>query len=215
MANEPNKHRSSVGHDGRSRAFAKAGERTLAIHHDPNIARQGDLPDATAHERHGHRGHPVGAVVAGKTVRAPGALDIQPRSGAPKALHPVSLHNSTTPRQIAGMNAGGMAHPTALVDGGQTIADSAVASPTHATPLAAGALPKSRQDVGVAFGNRHRNSDQPHGGGVGENIVRDGNPNDRHAMNRELGKRILAEATASPDDMQALAHYGVGTLRSK
>jgi hypothetical protein len=39
MANEPKRHRSSVGHDGKSKAFAKAGEPALAAHHGPAIAR--------------------------------------------------------------------------------------------------------------------------------------------------------------------------------
>lgn len=74
MANEPNKHRSSVGHDGRSKAFAQPGEPTLAIHHDPNAPRVHD----------------------GMAERASGNIA---RAGKPKAFHPVSVHNGMTERQ--------------------------------------------------------------------------------------------------------------------
>lgn len=194
MAKEPEKHRSSVGRDGRSRAFAKPGERTLAVHHDPNIARRGDLPDATAHAM-GHRGHPVGAVVGGKTVRAPGALDIQPRAGAPKAMHPVSVHNGMHSRQIAGAGVGGMGHPGAVVDGGQVTTSAAAA------PMAdhyGGALPKSRPSVGVAFGMRDRAHDAPHGGSPFKDASgRKAHADAKHAENVELGRQVLAEALRS------------------
>lgn len=194
------------GHDGRSRAFAKPGEPSLAVHHDPQAARIGDNPDATAHAL-GHRGHATAAVVNGKTVRAPGAIDVQPRAGAPKAMHPVSVHNGMHSRQIAGMNAGGMSHPTALVDGGQTIANSAAASPIHATPLAAGALPKSNKPIPrPAMGMRHRHTDRLHGGDAGENIARAGKP-DTNALH-ELGRAIMREALegSAPDDRFAFGH---------
>jgi hypothetical protein len=55
-----------VGADGSHNAFAKAGEPTLAIHHDPNVAR------ATDH-LHGD-----------KSIA---------RNGAPKRMHPVSVHS--------------------------------------------------------------------------------------------------------------------------
>lgn len=63
--------RSGVGHDGTSNAFARGKEATLAVHHDPNRARDGD---------HGVKGNIA-------------------RDGKPKALHPVSIHNGMTDRQ--------------------------------------------------------------------------------------------------------------------
>lgn len=59
-----------VGHDGKSNAFARPGEATLATHHEPNLARLGDN---------------AGAGLA--------------RAGAPKKLQPVSLHNGATEQQ--------------------------------------------------------------------------------------------------------------------
>ncbi len=145
--------KAGTGHDGKSRAFAKPGEATMTAHHDPNEARRGDLPGAPAHAL-GHRGHATGAVVDGQTVRAPGALDIQPRQGTPKAMHPVATHVGMTSRQIAGAGIGGMGHSSAAVtDGGQVTTVSAAA------PMAdhyGGALPKSGRDVKVAQGMRDR-----------------------------------------------------------
>ena len=92
---------SGVGHDGKSNAFARKGEPTLAVHHDPNVARQDD---------HGVKGN-------------------LPRHGAPKRMHPVSVHNGMQDRQIAGVNLGGLGHGTAVVSGGQVIATSAASVP--------------------------------------------------------------------------------------
>lgn len=64
---------SGTAHDGTSNAFAKPGEATLAIHHDPNLARTGD---------HGVKGNIA-------------------RNGALKRMHPVSIHNGMTERQQA------------------------------------------------------------------------------------------------------------------
>ena len=91
MANEPNKHRSSVGHDGRSRAFAKPGEQTLLIHHDPNAPRVRD----------------------GMQERTSGNIA---RAGKPKAFHPVSVHKGMTAQQVAMAGVGGMGHGTAAPD---------------------------------------------------------------------------------------------------
>jgi hypothetical protein len=79
-------------HGGFKKGFLanEDGSDALHTHHRP--ARQHDMPDATAHDYAGHRGHPVGAVVNGKIVRAPGAVDIQPRGGKPKAHLNVSEH---------------------------------------------------------------------------------------------------------------------------
>ena len=98
------------GHDGapKSGFYAKPGK-GLDVHHDPMDARKGDKPGSPAHVQ-GHRGHPTGAVVYGETVRAPGAFDIQPRQGAAKRLDPVAPHISSTARQLAGVNVGGMGH---------------------------------------------------------------------------------------------------------
>jgi hypothetical protein len=194
MAREPNKHRSSVGHDGRSKAFAKPGERTLAIHHDPNVARRGDKPDATAHLM-GHRGHPTGAVVGGRTVRTPGALDIQPRAGAPKAMHPVSIHNGMHSRQIAGAGVGGMGHPGAVVDGGQVTTSAAAA------PMAdhfGGALPKTTASPQASWGMRDRSDDAPHGGSPFKSAAgRQAHADAKHAAGTEIGRQVLKEALRS------------------
>lgn len=101
--------------DGKSRSFAKPGEASQAIHHDPNEARAGD----------------VGI--------SPGFM----KAAAPKAMHPVSVHSGMTARQQAGAGIGGMGHSTAAVsDGGQTIATSAAAAPlAHAY---GDGIPKSR-----------------------------------------------------------------------
>jgi hypothetical protein len=62
-----------VGLDGKHNAFAKSGEPTLAIHHDPNIA----------------RAHDVGI--------APRFM----KPAAKKVMHPVSIHRGMTERQQA------------------------------------------------------------------------------------------------------------------
>jgi hypothetical protein len=72
MAFQPTKSRAGVDHTGKSKAFAKPGEPALAIHHDPNIARQHDRP----------------------------MTDNIATRGKPKVLHPVALHNSATRRQV-------------------------------------------------------------------------------------------------------------------
>jgi hypothetical protein len=199
----------SIGRDGsRSNAFAKPGERTLATHHNPMDARQGDKPGEPAHAL-GHRGHPIGGVVGGETVRAPGALDIQPRQGAPKALHPVPYHVSTTARQIAGSGRGGMGHPAAVVDGGQVTTFAAAA------PMAdhyGGSLPKSRPDVSVKSGMRDRRNDPMHGSNpysrlplVQQASAHDEHANTRHDVNKQIGRAIFDEALANsgPDDRAA------------
>ena len=197
-----------IGRDGRSNAFAKPGERTFVAHHNPMDARQGDKPGEPAHAL-GHRGHPVGAVVGGETVRAPGALDIQPRQGAPKALHPVPYHVSTTARQIAGSGRGGMGHPGAVVDGGQVTTFAAAA------PMAdhyGGSLPKSRPDVSVTPGMRDRIDDPLHGSNVHAHrpmtdqvAAHEAHANARHDVKKQLGRAIFDEALANsgPDDRAA------------
>lgn len=74
--------RSKIGnsHDGSHNAFAKPGEPTLKVHHDPNRPRVHD----------------------GMVERASGNIA---RAGAPKKFHPVSIHNGMTERQqaLAGM----------------------------------------------------------------------------------------------------------------
>jgi hypothetical protein len=103
MANEPHKNRSGVGHDGRSKAFAKPGEPALAIHHDPNIARQ--------HDRH--------------------MTDSVATRGKPKAMHPVALHNGMTAQQqkmtglghpVAGAPDGSSSNPLDKTVPGKTFA---------------------------------------------------------------------------------------------
>ena len=119
--------------------FAKAPELGLTTAHDPSIARSFDKPGAPAHAVHGHRGHPTADVVNGKTVRAPGALDIQPRQGRAKESLPVPYHANVTPRQIDAAGKGGMAHPAAVIDGGQVTTAAAAAPLAHAY---GGPLPK-------------------------------------------------------------------------
>jgi len=142
----------------------------LAVHHDPNVARLGDKPDASAH-RHGHRGHSTGTVHDGRTVRAGGALDIHPRSGRAKMLTPVSIHGGMNTRQIAGASVGGLSHATAAVVGGTVTTDQAAAPLQHAY----GVLPKAQHDVKATFGQRSRTRD--------------------HARSKELGRAILDTAT--------------------
>jgi len=62
-----------ISASGEHNAFSKSGEATLAIHHSPQDARAGDV---------GVKGNIA-------------------RDGAPKRLHPVSVHNGMTERQQA------------------------------------------------------------------------------------------------------------------
>jgi hypothetical protein len=93
-----------VSADGSHNAFAKRGEATLAVHHDPNEARKGD---------HGVKGNIA-------------------RDGKAKALHPVSVHNGMTRQQIDAAGIGGQGHATAVVSGGQKLATDAPAPLAHA-----------------------------------------------------------------------------------
>jgi hypothetical protein len=199
--------KAGTGHDGKSRAFAKGKEPTLSVHHDPNEARRGDLPGAPAHAL-GHRGHATGAVVDGQTIRAPGALDIQPRQGKPKAMHPVSLHNSVTARQITGAGRGGMGHSSAAVtDGGQ------VTTTAAAAPMAdhyGGALPKSGTDAKVSWGNRDRADDKPHGV-----LTYREDTNARHDHNKALGRAILDEALSGTARRHGIDTTVIDTLPRK
>jgi hypothetical protein len=113
-----------VGLDGAHNAFARKGEATLAIHHDPGQARRGDMP---------------GEGLA--------------RNGAPKKLHPVSLHNSATPHQIAGVDAGGQGHAVAVVDGGVKFTSSSAAAPLAS---AYGGVLKVREAAPVKPGMRRQ-----------------------------------------------------------
>jgi hypothetical protein len=90
--------KSGNGHDGISNAFRKAGEPPgLQVHHDPNDARKGDV---------GVKGNIA-------------------RDGAPKRMHPVSVHNGMTERQQA---LKGMQHANA------TAPDANPASPLSKEP---------------------------------------------------------------------------------
>jgi hypothetical protein len=100
-ANMTKRNTTGVGYDGKSNAFARKGEATLAVHHDPNVARQDD---------HGVKGNLA-------------------RDGAPKRMHPVSIHNGMTRNQQAGVNVGGMGHGTAVISGSEVIGTSAAAVP--------------------------------------------------------------------------------------
>jgi hypothetical protein len=89
---------SGNGHDGTSNAFRKGNEPPgLQVHHDPNVA----------------RAHDVG--VKGNIAR----------DGAPKRMHPVSVHNGMTDRQQA---LAGMGHANA------TAPDANPASPLSKEP---------------------------------------------------------------------------------
>jgi hypothetical protein len=103
-----------IGHDGRSNAFSKRGEATLAVHHDPNEARKGD---------HGVKGNIA-------------------RDGAPKRMHPVSVHNGMTERQQA---LAGMQHANAVAP------DANPASPLTKEPQG-----KNLKPVAVTPGMRNR-----------------------------------------------------------
>jgi len=114
-----------VGADGSHNAFAKPGEPALAVHHDPNEARKGD---------HGVKGNIA-------------------RDGAPKRMHPVSVHNGMTKQQSDAAGLGGMGHATAVIDGGQKLATSAPAAPLQ---HAYGAVLKNRPCAPVKPGMRSR-----------------------------------------------------------
>lgn len=129
----------------------------------------------TAH-LHGHRGHPAGTVVDGRTVRAPAAADIQPRHGRPKFRYDSTLPNGgMTDRQRQGAGVGGMGHATAVVDGGQTIVSSAAAVPLrHAYGIGADGVvphPKLTGPVAIYPGMRSRtNSNHPNDGPVAKGL---------------------------------------------
>jgi hypothetical protein len=188
-----------VGLDGKSNAFARGNEKRLAVHHTND--RSMDKPGDPAHVL-GHRGHPTAHVADGKTVRATGALDIQPRQGASKALHPVALHGSMTDMQRAGAGIGGMGHSTsALSDGGTKLTVNAAAAPM--ADHYGGALPKSQPDTQVTWGNRHRNNDPLHGAtDTARSQIEAGA---LHDSNKQTGRAILDEALANsgPDDRAA------------
>jgi len=105
-----------VGRDGTHNAFARKGERTLAVHHDPNEARKGDSG-------------------------VPGNIA---RDGAPKRMHPVSIHRNMTERQQA---LKGMQHANA------TAPDANPASPLSKIPEGKSFVGKS---VPVSPGMRSR-----------------------------------------------------------
>jgi len=93
--------KTGTDHSGVSNAFARGNEKRLSVHHAPQEARGGDVG-----------------------ITPPGM-----KPAAPKKLHPVSLHNSATPHQIAGVDAGGQGHAVAVVDGGVKLTSSAAAAP--------------------------------------------------------------------------------------
>jgi hypothetical protein len=207
--------KTGIGRDGRSNAFARGNEKRLSVHHTND--RSMDKPGEPAHAL-GHRGHPIGGVVGGETVRAPGAFDIQPRQGASKALHSVPYHVSTTARQIAGSGRGGMGHPVAVVDCGEVTTFQAAA------PMAdhyGGALPKSH-DVAVTPGMRDRHDDPMHRSNVHAHrpmldqvAAHEAHANGRHEANKQIGRAIFDEALANsaPDDRLTLGRAITPTIR--
>jgi hypothetical protein len=125
---------------GSHNAFARKGEPALAVHHDPNEARKGD---------HGVKGNVA-------------------RDGAPKRMHPVSIHNGMTERQQA---LAGMQHANAVAP------DANPASPLSKEPQGKAFIGKS---VPVVPGMRSR-TNAAHSGTDLET----------------LGKCILAEAVCN------------------
>jgi hypothetical protein len=120
--------KTGTDYNGVSNAFGRGNEKRLSVHHDPNEARRGDMP---------------GEGLA--------------RNGAAKKLHPVSLHNSATPHQIAGIDAGGQGHPVAVVDCGVKLTSSSAAA-----PLAngyGGMVPKVREAAPIKPGMKSQQGD--------------------------------------------------------
>jgi hypothetical protein len=125
-----------VGLDGKHNAFARKGEATLAVHHDPNEARKGD----------------------------PGVKGNIARDGAPKRMHPVSIHNGMTERQ---QTLQGMGHATALDSlSGQTVTPGKTNSVPgwgngglrSGNPMAHAPASKNLKPVAVTPGMRSRTS---------------------------------------------------------
>ena len=149
--------KAGTGHDGKSRAFAKPGEKSLSVHHDPNEARAGDV---------GVKGNIA-------------------RDGAPKALHPVSVHNGMTQHQQGGAGIGGQGHATATIDGGQTVTSSAAAAPLqHAYGKG---IPKVRDAAPPAFGMLDAHNRMRARGAYG------GKPETAESI-RAIGQAVLDEA---------------------
>lgn len=118
-----------VGHDGAHNAFARQGEATLAVHHDPNAARKGDV---------GVKGNIA-------------------RDGAPKRMHPVSVHNGMTARQ---QSLKGMQHANASAP------DANPASPLTKEPTG---KPFVGKPVATTPGMRSRTT--PHDPALGKAIL--------------------------------------------
>jgi hypothetical protein len=72
-----------------------------------------------SHISHGLGDHAVGHAVPGNKAR----------DGAPKSVKPIEHAFGMTRQQTDAAGIGGMGHATATIDGGQTIVDSAAASP--------------------------------------------------------------------------------------
>jgi hypothetical protein len=134
--------KTGVGEDGRSRAFAKPGEKTLAVHHSPQEDEGREHRTGRPANELGSRGHAVGVVRDGKSIYPKPMVDIQPRYGAPKMHHPASIHNGMTRTQIA--SAGGefavpgLSHPSST--GGAALASGGGAVPVDPQY---GSIPKS------------------------------------------------------------------------
>jgi len=107
--------KTGTDHSGVSNAFARGNEKWLSVHHAPQEARAGDVG-----------------------IAPPGM-----KSAAPKRLHPVSLHNSARPHQVAGVDAGGQSHAVAVVDGGVKLTSSGAAAPM--ADAYGGMIPKVRE----------------------------------------------------------------------
>lgn len=115
--------------------------------------------------------------------------------------------NMTTPPIAGGMTAKSRRTDEHFHNvGGQDLSRYDASGPD---PLAGAPRGKRLTDPQPVPGQRSRITDPAHGGAPGEAHAK-GRP-DAVAM-RELGARILAEATCAPDDAMALRHYGVGTL---
>jgi hypothetical protein len=111
-----------------------------------------------SHISHGLGDHGVGHAVVGNPAR----------DGAPKRVTPIEHAFGMTRQQTDAAGIGGMGHATATIDGGQTIVDSAAASPlAHAysgrpdlkTGNTVDAVPgqRSRTNAGVeTYADKHR-----------------------------------------------------------
>jgi hypothetical protein len=128
-----------VGLDGKHNAFARKSEPALTVHHDPNEARKGD---------HGVKGNIA-------------------RDGAPKRMHPVSVHNAMSKVTKDGSVALGGDHASAIdsLTGGVVVPGAAKSAPgwgngdvRSGNPMARPPASKNLKPVQATPGMRSRTS---------------------------------------------------------